>query len=939
MVDFRVLGPLEVYDDGAALRLGSPKQRALLALLLVRANEVVSREAAIDALWPNDPPERAAQSLQVYVHGLRKALGHERIELRGTGYVLHVENDELDLQRFERLVALGEFRDALALWRGEPLADVSLDTPESARLTELRVRALELDADARLAAGEQDDLIPELEAFVAEHPLHETFRRQLMLALYRSGRQADALEVFRATRTLFAEELGLDPSPPLAELELAILRHDPSLQAPAQPAKLQLPTPATTFVGRNLDVAAVCGQLRDETRLLTLTGPGGIGKTRLAIEAAAELGAELPDGAIFVDLAPTVEPANVAATIAGAVVVSDAQGQSALDAVTARLRPLEAVLVLDNFERLLDAAPVVAHLVDGAPRLRVLVTSRAPLHLAAEREYSVQPLDVLDDAIAIFAARAHAADASFRLTEENAAAVEQICEALEGMPLALELAAARVRVLTPAQLLTRLAEPLAVLTGGGRDVPARHQTLRATIDWSYELLDPNAQQLLGKLAVFAGGCTLEAAETVCGAELEPLAALLDTSLLRREQAPAGAPRFRMLDTVRDYALHLDGEDVRDRHARYFTELADGIRPELLGPRRVAAMRELVAEHENLRAALAYSLDRDIELGFRIAASLRLYWITAARGREIRSWLERAFARSDAVDTTARVIALVVFGRELMNAGDYRDARTTFERVVAAARPLGCWGEAAIALSYLAWLSAAEGDDESSARYAEECIELGRRGGDRLAERQGLAMLAATLINRGDYSRATGLLDQSLALARELDDPSTIILALGNSGYGAIAAGELSRARAHLDEALELSGQLDEPPAKASTLHLLAWEASLAGDQVRARQFLRETLELLRGGGRHRQVVDVLSEAALELEASDPPAAAKVLGAADASYAAHGTRRSVPAAKRYEPLHGRLAEVLGPEEFERLSTEGAKLTPDAAVAEALAALER
>jgi predicted ATPase/DNA-binding SARP family transcriptional activator len=937
-MDFRVLGPLEVHDEGEALRLGSPKQRSLLAVLLLRANAVVSRDAAIDAVWDEDPPERAPEALQVYVHGLRKVLGHERIELRGTGYLLHVASGELDLDRFERLVAQGRYADALELWRGDPLADVNLDAPERARLAELRLRTLELDADARLALGEHDDLIPELEALVAEEPLRETFRRQLMLALYRSGRQVDALEVFRATRTLFAEELGLDPSPPLAELERAILRHDPSLQPPTRQSKLQLPAPATTFVGRNLDVAAVSGQLRSETRLLTLTGPGGIGKTRLAIEAAAELGAELPDGAIFVDLAPTVEPANVAATIAAAVVVSDAQGQSALDAVTARLRPLEAVLVLDNFERLLDAAPVVAHLVDGAPRLRVLVTSRAPLHVAAEREYSVQPLDVLDDAIAIFAARAQAADPSFRVTEENAGAVEQVCEALERMPLALELAAARARVLSPVQLLTRLAEPLAVLTGGGRDVPARHQTLRATIDWSYELLDPNAQQLLGKLAVFAGGCTLEAAETVCEAELEPLAALLDASLLRREQAPAGAPRFRMLDTVRDYALQLGGEDIRERHAQYFTDLADRVRPELLGPRRVAALRELVAEHENLRAALAYSLDRDIELGFRIAASLRLYWITAARGREIRSWLERAFTRSAAVDTTARVSALVVFGREQMNAGDYSDSRTTFERVVTAARPLGCWGEAAIALSYLAWLSAAEGDDESSARFAEECIELARRGGDRLAERQGLAMVAATWVNRGDYPRANGLLDQSLALARELDDPSTIILALGNSGYGAIAAGELARARSHLEEALELSGQLDEPPATASTLHLLAWEASLAGDHDRARRFLRETLELLSGGGRHRHVVDVLSEAALELETSDPAVAAKVLGAADASYTAHGTRRSVPAARRYEPLHGRLAELLGQKEFERLSAEGAKLTTDGGVAEALAALE-
>jgi predicted ATPase/DNA-binding SARP family transcriptional activator/Tfp pilus assembly protein PilF len=938
-VDFRVLGPLEVYDGGEALRLGSPKQRALLALLLLRANEVVSRDAAVDGLWPEGPPERAAQSLQVYVHGLRKTLGHERIELRGTGYVLHLEADELDLDRFERLIAEGRYGAALELWHGEPLADIALDSPERARLAELRVHALELDAEARLAAGEYDRLIPALQGLAAEQPFRESFRRQLMLALYRSGRQADALEVFRATRKLLADELGLDPSPALAELERAILRQDPSLQPAIQHSKLQLPTPATSFVGRNLDVAAVCGQLREETRLLTLTGPGGIGKTRLAIEAAAELGAELADGAFFVDLAPTVDPAHVAATIASTVVVSDTQGRSALDAVTARLRPLDTVLVLDNFERLLDAAPVVAHLVDHAPRLRVLVTSRAPLHLAAEREYSVPPLDVLDDAIAIFVARSQAADPTFRLTSENKDAVGRICETVEGLPLALELAAARVRVLTPEQLLSRLAEPLAVLTGGGRDVPARQQTLRATIDWSYELLDSDAQQLFARLAVFAGGCTLEAAESVCAAELDPLSALLDYSLLRREQPAAGAPRFRMLDTVREYALELDGDDVRHRHAQYFTELAERIGPTIVGPARIAAVHQLGTEHENLRAALAHALEGDVELGFRIAAALRLYWTTAAREREIRIWLERAFSHDGDLGTAARVGALLVLGRELMNSGDYAESRTTLERVVEAAEPLGDWGDAAIAFSYLAWLSSASGDGESTRRYAEQCIELAQRVGDRWAERQGLAMVAASMIDRGEYDGAAERLEQSLAVARELEDPSTLVLALGNSGYGAIAAGNLARARPRLEEAIELSRQLDEPPASVSVLHLLAWEAQLTGDRQRARRFLRDALELLQAGGRHRHLLDVLSETALELETANPRAATRLLAAADASYAAGGTRRAGPATKRYEPLHGRLADALGREQFDRLSADGATLSPDEAVAEALAALEK
>jgi predicted ATPase/DNA-binding SARP family transcriptional activator len=911
-MDFCVLGPLEVHDEGEALRLGSPKQRALLAVLLLRANAVVSRDAAIDAVWADDPPERAAEALQVYVHGLRKVLGHERIELRGSGYLLHVAGGELDLDRFERLVAQGRYEDALALWRGEPLADVELDAPERARLAELRLRTLELDADARLALGEHDDLIPELEALVAEEPLREAFRRRLMLALYRAGRQTDALDVFRETRQLLADELGLEPSPALAELERAILRHDPSLQAPKRQPKLRLPTPASAFVGRNLDVASVCAQLRDETRLLTLTGPGGIGKTRLAIESAANLGRELPDGAVFVDLAPTGEPALVPATIAG-VVAGEGEGSSALEAAIARLRPLETLLVLDNFERLLDAAPVVAELLEQAPRLRVLVTSRAPLRLAAEREYAVQPIDVGEDALAIFVNRAQAADPEFRLGEDTET-VTAICASLDGLPLALELAAARVRVLTPAQLLERLREPLAVLGGGVRDLPERQRTLRATIDWSYDLLEPREQQLFARLAVFAGGCTLEAAEEVCDAQLDSLSTLLDSSLLRRMQT-----RFRMLDTVREYALELDGRDG-ERHAQYFASYAEQVGSDLVGPRRIAALEELRPEHPNIRAALAYAAEHDVDLGFRIAVALRSYWTTAARSREIRTWLEHAVGQNDALDTEPRVGARLVLGRQRMNHGDYAEAHDALTAVVAAARALESWSLTSVALGYLAWLSAAAGDDETCRRLAEEAIELGRRGGNLWAERQGLSMVAATLIDLGDHAEARTYLDRSLALARELDDVSTTVLALGNSSYGAIAAGEHARARPQLEEALELSRQFDEPPSTVSVLQLLAWEAQLAGDDERARRFLCEALELLRGGGRESHLADVLSEAAVELEATDPQTAASLLATADSGAPARGA----PARARYDALRARL-EPAEP------------LTPDEAIAEAIASL--
>jgi tetratricopeptide (TPR) repeat protein len=354
----------------------------------------------------------------------------------------------------------------------------------------------------------------------------------------------------------------------------------------------------------------------------------------------------------------------------------------------------------------------------------------------------------------------------------------------------------------------------------------------------------------------------------------------------------------MLDTVRQYALELDAGDVRDRHARYFTELAERLGPELIGPRRVVAMSEVAAEHDNLLAALAF----DVERGFRIVAALRSYWTTATRGREIQAWLEGAFAAADSVGTESRIGALLVLGRQLMNQGEYDVARVTLERVVAAAKELDCWSVASTALGYLAWLSAVAHDDEGCRQLAEEAIELGRRGSDRWAERQGLAMVAATLIDRGEYAAAMDYLSESLAIARELDDPSTTVLALVNRSYGAIAAGDHALARPLLEEALELARGLDEPPSMVSVLHLLAWEASVARDPERTRRFLHDALELLQAGGRTSQIVDVLSETALALEASDPETAARLLAAADASAPARG----IPATERYGPLRERLA---------------------------------
>ena len=510
------------------------------------------------------------------------------------------------------------------------------------------------------------------------------------------------------------------------------------------------------------------------------------------------------------------------------------------------------------------------------------------------------------------------------------------------MPLALELAAARVKVLTPAQILVRLAEPLRLLTGGGRDLPARQQALRATIDWSYELLAERERRLFARLAVFADGCTLESAEAVCGGELESFAALLDGSLLRRQRESGSEPRFGMLDTIREYALErLDeqgADDARRRHAQYFTALAERIGPELVGRRSHSAVERLAREHENMRAALAHLLGDDIELGFRLAAALRPYWDTATRGREIRVWLEQAFGANPWARTPAQVGALVVLGRQLQNDGEYASARAALEQAVEAAGRLDCPSAGAIALTYLAWLSAAAGDYEHSLQLGTEAVNLARKGDNAVAERQGLAMVAGALINLGDYETAQTYLGRSLALARRLEDANTLVLALVNSGYGAICAGELTEARPLLEEALRLCREPEWPVQTVPVLHLLAWQANASGDPARAHPFLHRAISLLRTGGQLAHRIDVLGEVALTLELSTPHTAARLLGATDASHTRYGTRTSVPMLNRYGPLRARLATKLGKDELVAASAAGALLELDDALREALAAVQ-
>ncbi len=855
-MQFRILGPLEAVLDGGPATLGAPKQRGLLALLLINRRRVVTAEQLIDGLWGEAPPASALQSLQVYVHGLRRALGGERIETAGRGYRVVVGEDELDLDRFERTLERGraaleagraddaadDLRDALAVWRGPALAGLPEETRRAAdagRLDELRLTALELRFDAELACGRHDAVVAELEAVTAEEPYRERFLQQRMLALYRCGRQADALEVYRNAREILAEELGLDPSPALQELERAILQQDPALAAPEAPTRSTqpLPVPPTPLVGRRLELAAVGALFRDEgARLVTLTGPGGTGKTRLAIEVAHSLEPELRDGAVFVSLAALSSPELVGPTIAEALEIQE-------DQVLGQLRERRLLLVLDNFEQLLPAAPFVGELLAAAPRLWILATSRAPLRLAAEREYPVPPFETPDadlpfealvqtDALRLFAARARAVDPGFELDGANAAEVARVCTRLDGLPLAIELAAARSKLLAPGEILERLEREPNLLPSGPRDAPARQRTLAATIHWSYDLLPPDERLAFARLGVFSGGCTLEEAESVCDITLDSLGTLVDNNLLRRRDS-----RFTMLETVRHFAVERLEEagatELRKRHAEWLTELAETMaeRTTVGGEDATTWLDRIQPEHDNIRAALAWSIEEEPELALRLASSLRLFWEVRGHFSEGGRWLEEALQRATDVPPLVRLRAVSASGAIAFRVGEHELARERFTAALELARELEDELWIARALSDVGTVAAVLEEFDEASVLLEESADLFRKLDVPARLATVLGNLGHIASMRGDYERAIEVTTEALAL--EASHKPNAAISLFNLGSHNLAAGHYEKAREWLERAIAHSLELGFKEVMAYSLAAYARLCLLEDDAARA----------------------------------------------------------------------------------------------------------
>lgn len=723
-----------------------------------------------------------------------------------------------------------------------------------------------------------------------------------------------------AERLATSLRLTADERAEIITLARAEPSHDAALVDAPQPTRVPprlpttLPTPLTSLIGRKQDSAAVRSTLmRGETRLLTLLGPPGIGKTRLSIEVAHAVQAAFTNGAYFIALAPLGEPALVMATLAQTLGIKENAGQPLLDGLKSALQAQRLLLVLDNFEHLLAAAPLVVELLEACPGVKALVTSRAALHVRGERLVAVSPLLLPDltqepahvklariPAVALFVERAQAVQPPFRLTAQNAAAVAAICVRLDGLPLAIELAATRVKLLPPAALLARLEQRLAVLTEGGRDLPPRHRTLRSAIAWSYALLDESEQRLFRGLGVFVGGCTLAAAEAVLAADqmaslpahpvLDGLTSLIDKSLLKQEQGRGDEPRLTMLETIREYALEqvaLQGETAarRRRHADYYLNLAEVAEPHILhGPDQVLWSDRLEAEHDNLRAVLTWSCTTpEAEtVGLRLAGALAWFWVVHSHFSEGNRWLNTLLDRLHNAAPAVRAKVLHVAGMLAENIGEFARPAALLEESLALYRKLDDGTGAAQTLVLLGRIRTDQGEYAQARALLAESLALGKTEQNIWAITWGLMSLGDTAFSTVELKQAEQYFQQALTLCLEQEDRFAGAWAIVNLGRVAEQLGDDRQAQTNYLEGVATFRQLGQGRDSADVYLELGRLARRHGHAAQAQSYYAESLTVL-GELRDKRRLPVCLEgiAGLASMVGQPARAAQLFGAADA----------------------------------------------------------
>jgi predicted ATPase/DNA-binding SARP family transcriptional activator len=1174
-MEFGILGPLEVRADGRAVALGGAKPRAVFAVLALHANQPVSAERIAVALWGEEAPPGAVKTVQVYVARLRKALDDpDVLATTPAGYRLRVRAGELDAELFERLVADGRealaagraddaavvLREALGLWRGPPLADLAaapFAPAEIARLEEQCLAAVEVRVDAELAAGCHAELVGELQQLASQHPWRERLHVQRMLALYRCGRQADALEAYRNAREVLVEQLGIEPGVELHDLQEAILAHDPAIDAPSaagrfasheqdaptergrrvvaelpsgtvtflfsdvegstrlltrlrdryadvlgehhrvlraafddhdgrevqtegdaffvafarasdaiaaavagqralashpwpegvdvcvrmgvhtgeaslrhggyvgldvhraaricsaghggqvllsnatselledlppavslrdlgtyrlkdldRPERLfqlviaglpeafppltalssdpgrQLPHPPTPTIGRDRELREIADRLRAEpVRLLTLTGPGGVGKTRLAIEVARRVAADFAHGAHFVALAAVADPCDFASAVARVLAVPAREGEPAAAAVQRHLAERQTLVVCDNFEHLLAGAPLVAELLAGCPQLTVLVTSRVPTKLAAERLYPVRPLDVPGEAeptgeigkcaaAAMFRDRVRARDPDFELDELTAPHVIAICRRVDGLPLALELASARVGILSPAELAARLGRALDVLVGGASDAPQRHRTVRATIDWSFDLLKAEERRAFAHMAVFAGGGTVTAAEKVTGASLDTLDSLLAHHLLVRR-----GDRLTMLETIREYASERlaedpSGDEAQLRLAAWCLDVARRTTPSLGRTDHRSAVVALDAELPNALAALSWAIERrDSELALELVGEWAPYWWRLEHWLDGARWIDAALECADAAVGPARARALLYRARVTSRVEPggtsggqrleaLRESLKYYRAVDDAAGIAACLGHMAFDQAWIGRFEAADVLGREAMHFAERSQD----------EATIALVLTDTAVAAKEYESVSSRARRAMPYLQRVGTLRELTRLANVAGYAAIAARQYREALDWLEQGLEAGRRMQQQ-----------WtEFIIRGNQGLARLFLDEldaaeqdfsaALGVCRLAGAEQFADEtLLGMAATASRQGDLDRAARLAGAAH-SHESGG--RSVDDETVWRRLHDEFLtparERRGQEQWDSLERDGASLTLQEAIDLALVA---
>ncbi|MFI7465231.1 BTAD domain-containing putative transcriptional regulator [Nonomuraea sp. NPDC049646] len=989
-----VLGPVELVAGHRRTGLPRSRLRAVLGLLAFTPGRVVSVERLVDGLYGEQPPAEAVRTLHTYISHLRRRLREAGLpgvlETRAPGYRLALVPGEVDAAVFESEVLLGrgllaeEVSDraagvlagALELWRGDVLADCQVHGwahGEMERLREMRLSATEDVLTARLRLGLHRAAAEQLEHLVVEHPLREHLWELLMIAHALSGRQGDALATFQRARRVLDDELGVEPGPALRAIEANVLRRRLAAEdllppggapvvrqvtaAPAVPAggRTGVPAPITRLVGRAADLAEL-RPLVEGHRLVTLTGMGGVGKTRLAMAVALSMEATLDaavdagfDGVHFVELARVEDPELVAPAIADLLGVHAAGGHSTLRALAEHLGTRRVLLVLDNCEHLADACAAVAHeLLTSCPSVHILATSRETLRVGGELVWRVPPLGAPPSA-ELFLERAGLGPAA-RLDDDQRAALSLICADLDGLPLALELAAARARVLTLPQIAERLHDHFTLLTGGPRTSPPQHRTMRAVIDWSHALLDAGERELLGALSVFPGGCDLSAAAAVSAEPdvLDLLGRLVDKSLLTVEPTPAGA-RYRMSQTIRQFAAGELTPQRRDliarRHAEHYLAFAEKAEGELRGPGLGAALDRIAAEHDNLRAACTYGAADEVAL--RIAGAVWRYCHLRGHYSEGRHWLETALRHAGAAPEP--YVAKALGGAATLTAYecDYAPATGYAERALAACRRLGDAAGVARALSMLGEIARETGDFDRALRTHEQARQEYRTAGDAWGEAFQVELLALASWLAGRFTEARAWAREAHDEFVRLGDKERIGWTLLDLAACDLYDGDPAHARDLLLEALALFEDVGFPEGLgwADNLLALADLADLTGagssgaDLGAAARRLGRALDVQHRLGdlcRSSSVVEAIART-LHLDGSHA-AAAELLGGAAAIR--ETISAPVPPCETADlaALETGLRTALGADAYQARHTTGRRRTIARTVATALSATE-